>query len=71
MLKIAFSGDHVIAIDESRRIRVYLLCESPINALREIAAQHGFNRDPNWSQRQFACKLIDFLNQKNKQENDS
>lgn len=68
--KIAFSDDHIITMEDSGRIRVYEVCDSTIGALREIAEQNGFNRDTKWTNLAFARKLIEFLNEKHKQEND-
>lgn len=68
--KITFSEDYIITMEDSGRIRAYKACSNTVGALREIAEQNGFNRDPEWTNRTFACKLINFLNETNNQKND-
>lgn len=49
--KIAYSEDYIITMENSGRIRAYKACCNTAGALREIAEQNGFNRDPEWTNR--------------------
>ena len=62
--KIAYSEDYIITMEDSGRIRTYKACCNTAGALREIAEQNGFYRDPEWTNRAFACKLLNFLIEK-------
>lgn len=58
----AESGEYVIFKEASGSIQVFKDYDNVKGALREIAAQIGFEYDPAWTTRQFGSKLIDHIN---------
>lgn len=58
----AESGEYVIFKEASGSIQVFKDYDNVKGALREIAAQIGFEYDPTWTTRQFGSKLIDHIN---------
>lgn len=58
----AESGEYVIFKEASGSIQVFKDYDNVKGALREIAAQIGFEYDSAWTTRQFGSKLIDHIN---------
>ena len=57
--KIAVSNEYLINVNESGSIEVFRYYDNVKGSLREIAAEKGFEYDPEWNTRQFGKKLID------------
>jgi len=61
--KMAEVGEYVVTRRESGKIETYRTYANTLGALREIAAQVGFEINEKSNTRQNGSKLVDFINQ--------
>ncbi len=57
--QVATTEEYIVVRYEDDSIGVYNRYGNAKAALREIAKEHGFEYDPNWTTRQFGKKMID------------
>ena len=57
--QVATTEEYIVVRYEDDSIGVYNRYGNTKAALREIAKEHGFEYDPNWTTRQFGKKMID------------